>query len=148
MASFENQIGKYFGNEPKNGYDIFFERDFNFYEKRPRNRFEIYFEERSHEEFLKIKKYLEEGQGRNLNFEKDFPFEKYQDFVNEGCIYEDLDSEDSYFEDLDSEDSDSEDSDFEDSDSEDSDFEDFEVNKIISDFLKKYSIFYLTAAAA
>ena len=34
-------------------------------------------DERSHEEFLKIKKYLEEGQGRNLNFEKDFPFEKY-----------------------------------------------------------------------
>ena len=37
---------------------------------------------------------------------------------------------------------DSEDSDFEDSDS-----EDFEVNKIISDFLKNYSIFYLTATA-
>ena len=142
MASFENQIGKYFGNEPKNGY-IFFEKDFNFYEKRPRNGFEIYFEERSHEEFLKIKKYLEEAQGRNLNFEKDFPFEKYQDFVNEGCIYEDLYFEDSDSEDLDSEDSDSEDSDFEDSDS-----EDFEVNKIISDFLKNYSIFYLTAAAA
>ena len=43
---------------------------------RPRNGFEIYMEERSHEEFLKIKKFLEEGQGKNLNFEKDFPFEK------------------------------------------------------------------------
>ena len=107
---------------------------------RPRNGFEIYMEEVSHYEFLKIKKYLEEGQGRNLNFEKDFPFEKYQDFVNEGCLY--------VKEDSDSEDSDFEDSDSEDSDSEDSDFEDFEVNKIISDFLKNYSIFYLTAAAA
>ena len=52
---------------------------------RPRNGFEVYMEVVSHYEFLKIKKYLEEGQGRNLNFEKDFPFEKYQDFVNEGC---------------------------------------------------------------
>ena len=93
----------------------------------PWNGFEIYIEERLHDEFLKINKYLEGGQGRNLNFEKDFPFEKYQDFVNEGCLY--------VKEDSDSEDSDSQDSE----DSEDSYSEDFEKNEII-DFFKK--LFY------
>ena len=129
-----------------------------------RNGFEIYLKE------ILYNRILEEENGAiMLIFEKDsfedFPFEDFQDLIYEDRLYvkkvsdsEDLffkvsflKDPDSVFEDSDSEDLDSEDSDSEDfEDSDDSVSEDSEElkNKIISDFLKNYSIFYLIAAAA